>query len=253
LSTTNGALTGTPTTAATSTFSIQVTADGYMTTESFSLTVNAANTLTITTTSLPNAVAGTDYTQQLSKTGGVGPFTWSISAGTLPAWLTLNPTTGLLTGLAPATLGTSTFTVQVVGSVGTDTQELSLTVAAVGTPPAGGGGDDDDDDNGQVKNFHGLCNAFFQGSEQGRRQKAKSTAFQRLIDAAGATGDWAAAQDKVRTFCDQNNGVLNINQNNQRDGDDDEDEVHSSNNSGQNQNSNQAKNKGKSNGRGRDD
>ena len=55
---------------------------------------------------------------------------WSIVVGNLPSGLTLNATTGVVSGKA-ATIGTYTFTVQVRDSQGTpvtDTQGLSITV-----------------------------------------------------------------------------------------------------------------------------
>jgi uncharacterized protein YjdB len=61
------------------------------------ITVNAV--LTITTTSLPAGVVGTPYSQTLGATGGKTPYTWSITSGTLPAGLTLNASTGQITGV----------------------------------------------------------------------------------------------------------------------------------------------------------
>jgi Putative Ig domain len=59
----------------------------------------AANSLAVKTASLPAAPEGTVYRAKLTAAGGVGPYTWSISAGTLPAGLTLVPATGLITGI----------------------------------------------------------------------------------------------------------------------------------------------------------
>jgi hypothetical protein len=238
MSATTGAITGTPSTAGTTSFNVQVTDFfGYTKTESFNLTVNPAPAPNITTTSLPNALASADYTQQLFKTGGTPADIWSLLTGA-PAGLSISAT-GLLTWTpAPATLATHTFSVQVTGSAGTDTQQLSLTVSNTAQPPNQGnqpGANDDDD------RFHGQCNAFFRGSENGRKHKSKATAFMRLIDAAGASGEWEAVVTKVRDFCNQNSGYWHW-----HDGDDDDDEEMQSS-------SNRAKNKGKSNGRGHRD
>jgi putative Ig domain-containing protein len=71
--------------------------------------------LTITTTSLPNGTVGAPYSQQLSATGGTTPYSWSLISGSLPAGLTLNATTGVISG-TPTTAGTSPFTAQVADS-----------------------------------------------------------------------------------------------------------------------------------------
>lgn len=65
----------------------------------------------VTTTALPSAVEGQAYSFQLEATGGVGPYTWAITAGALPAGLSLS-TAGLISG-TPTVSGTftATFTV----------------------------------------------------------------------------------------------------------------------------------------------
>jgi Putative Ig domain len=54
--------------------------------------------VSITTTSLPGAVVGTPYSTQLAANGGSGHYTWSISSDALPAGLSLNPETGVISG-----------------------------------------------------------------------------------------------------------------------------------------------------------
>ncbi|HXW72704.1 MAG TPA: hypothetical protein VEK34_14980 [Methylocella sp.] len=51
-------------------------------------------TLSIKTAGLPSATAGSNYWARLFAAGGVGPNKWSVSAGSLPAGLTLNVSTG---------------------------------------------------------------------------------------------------------------------------------------------------------------
>jgi hypothetical protein len=77
------------------------------------LTVTAAAALAVTTT-LPDAVEFQTYSQQLVATGGNTPYNWSVSAGTLPAGITLT-SQGLLSGV-PSASGAFSFTVQVVDS-----------------------------------------------------------------------------------------------------------------------------------------
>src|SRR5579864_1379633 len=64
-----------------------------------------ARQLMIGTTSLPDGVSGTAYSATLQSTGGTGAVTWSLTTGTLPTGLTLNTSTGAITG-TPTTPGT---------------------------------------------------------------------------------------------------------------------------------------------------
>ncbi len=94
------------------------------------LTVGAAPPLSVTTTSLPSGTVGTAYAQTLAATGGVPPYTWSVSSGSLPVGLTLSSSTGAITG-TPTASGTEAFTVEVEDSASTPntrTANLSITV-----------------------------------------------------------------------------------------------------------------------------
>ena len=123
-----GAITGTPTTTGTASFTVQVK-DSAGTTATQALTIVVAPpSLNVSTSSLPGAVVGTAYSQTLAATGGTGGYTWSTTAGSLPAGLTLSPA-GAITG-TPTTTGTASFTVQVKDSSGTTaTQALTIAVA----------------------------------------------------------------------------------------------------------------------------
>jgi hypothetical protein len=54
--------------------------------------------LAITTSSRPNGQAGVAYTATLKATGGTLPYLWSLASGTLPAGLSLDVTTGIISG-----------------------------------------------------------------------------------------------------------------------------------------------------------
>jgi len=83
----------------------------------------------------PAGQVGTAYSNQLTVTNGTAPFSWSVSAGTLPAGLTLS-SSGLLSG-TPTTVGSSTFTVQVVdGSGQSATESVALVVTDKPAAPA---------------------------------------------------------------------------------------------------------------------
>lgn len=87
--------------------------------------------LSITTTALPGASVGIAYSQTLAATGGVAPYAWSLASGSsLPAGLSLNASTGAITG-TPTASGTSSFTVQVSDAetpAAVATQALSIVV-----------------------------------------------------------------------------------------------------------------------------
>ncbi|MDQ2775354.1 MAG: S8 family serine peptidase [Acidobacteriota bacterium] len=87
---------------------------------------------TITTTSLPNGTQNTAYSLTLAATGGTTPYTWAVITGTLPTGLSLNTSTGVISG-TPTASGTSNFTVQVTDSNAKKaTQALSLLINAAG-------------------------------------------------------------------------------------------------------------------------
>ncbi len=91
-------------------------------------------TLTITTASLPTATVGVAYSATLAASGGTTPYAWVID-GLLPPGLTLDATTGAITG-TPTTAGAFVFTAQVTDSgstVQSANKLLSIAVAAVAT------------------------------------------------------------------------------------------------------------------------
>jgi uncharacterized repeat protein (TIGR01451 family) len=104
------------------------------------VTPNASPTLTFGPP--PAGQVGIPYSDQLTVSGGTAPYVWSISAGSLPPGLTLNPSTGLLSG-TPTTGGTYPFTVKVTdASNQSDTRATTVVIAAsptltFGPPPAG--------------------------------------------------------------------------------------------------------------------
>lgn len=77
---------------------------------------------------LVNATVGSFYLQTLGATGGMGPYTFSISDGALPAGVTLAPT-GLLSGM-PTKAGIYLFTVRIADATGgSATQTYRLVVS----------------------------------------------------------------------------------------------------------------------------
>lgn len=86
--------------------------------------------MTITSGALPDGATNAAYSHVLAVMDGTPPYSWGVTAGSLPADLLLDPATGTVSGLPVAT-GFSTFTVQVTDSQGfTASRELSLRIIA---------------------------------------------------------------------------------------------------------------------------
>ena len=125
-----GVLSGTPTTSGTASFTIKITDSINRTaTKAATLTIIAAPSFTFSAPS--SGVVGTAYSTTFTSTGGSGSNVWSVSAGSPPAGLTLNPSTGVLSG-TPTTAGTADFTVRVTDiKGGFDTRAVSLVIVSV--------------------------------------------------------------------------------------------------------------------------
>jgi putative cell wall-binding protein len=128
---TAGVLAGTPTASGTASVTVTATdATSTTGTATYSLIVNAATALAVTTTSLPDASVGTAYSQTLAATGGTSPYTWTVTSGTLPAGLTLS-SAGVISG-TPTASGTASVTVTATDAASaTATATLSLAVTSV--------------------------------------------------------------------------------------------------------------------------
>jgi hypothetical protein len=86
---------------------------------------------TITTTSLPAATVGQPYSATLQSSGGIGTGSWSVSEGSLPTGLTLNSTTGVISG-TPTASGQGGFIVTATNAgppMLSSTEGLSITVS----------------------------------------------------------------------------------------------------------------------------
>ncbi len=125
-----GVISGTPTSAGTYTFTVTPTDHVGQTgaAHSFSITVVPAP-LVISTSTLPGGTVGSAYHGQLNATGGTKPYTWSVSSGSLPAGLTLNSSTGAISG-TPTAGGTSSVTFQ-GRDAGGQTTSLKATITIV--------------------------------------------------------------------------------------------------------------------------
>jgi len=135
LNSVSGAITGTPTTVGTFTFTITaIDAAGCAGSRLYTVTIASPGcpAITLSPTTLPPATAQAPYSQSVTATGGTAPYTYTISSGALPSGLILNQTTGLITG-APLQGGIFHFTIQATASNGCmGANPYTLTVLGAG-------------------------------------------------------------------------------------------------------------------------
>jgi len=129
----NGAIAGTP--ASIGSFSVTVQAadanwPGNVAAQTVALTIDAP-AFSISLPAAPGAAIGQPYQLAPVATGNVGTVTWSIASGTLPAGVTLDPATGVISG-TPTAWGTCAVVVQGADSWGTnrvDSKSLTIRVS----------------------------------------------------------------------------------------------------------------------------
>jgi hypothetical protein len=123
-------ISGTPTTAGTSTFTVQAQdGAGHTASKVLSIVVHGAAPLVINSPSptLAPGTVGAAYAIAVFSIGGTQPYTWSIVSGLLPPGLHLS---GNVISGTPTTAGTFSFTARVADSGGQSASEVfSITVA----------------------------------------------------------------------------------------------------------------------------
>ncbi|MFI4879949.1 MAG: beta strand repeat-containing protein [Steroidobacterales bacterium] len=136
LNATNGAISGTPTAAVSkASLTFKVTDSGIPAqnaSATLTLTIAPA-TLQITTTTLPNGQVGAAYSAPLIATGGTTAYTWSLASGTLPAGLSLDPATGIVSGTPSAAASGTSLTFRVTDSevpAQSATASMTITITA---------------------------------------------------------------------------------------------------------------------------
>jgi hypothetical protein len=113
-----GVLSGTPTHGGTFTITVKATdANGCVGTgQPYTLTI-VCNSITVTNPVVNTGTVNVPFSQTFTQAGGVGTTTFSLNSGTLPAGLTLNPATGVLSG-TPTQTGSFPITVKATDSNG---------------------------------------------------------------------------------------------------------------------------------------
>src|SRR5262249_43713682 len=121
LNTNTGAISGTPDTQGSATFTVKATDKaGSSNIHQYTVTINAPVAITTTTLrgwspNIPN------YNQTVQTSGGTAPLTFKVFSGSLPTGLSLS-STGAITG-TPTAQGTFTFTVKVTDAHGSSAKK----------------------------------------------------------------------------------------------------------------------------------
>ncbi|MCF7789523.1 MAG: putative Ig domain-containing protein, partial [Prosthecobacter sp.] len=127
LNASTGVISGTPSSSSTVNFTLRATDNlGYFGTQAY--TVTTCSSITLSPSTLAASMVNSAYSQTVSATGGTQPYMFAISSGSLPAGLTLNMDTGLISGRPTATTAAS-FTIAV-----TDVNGCSASRAYALTP-----------------------------------------------------------------------------------------------------------------------
>lgn len=131
----DGTITGSPATGGAYPLSVRVTdANGASVTQSFTLPVDFVPTIAVGPQHLINARVNTFYSKALRGYYGYGPYKLALTSGSLPAGMTFDSTTGILSG-TPTVAGTAKFTITATDHYGFQGSTQYTLVTGMTTPP----------------------------------------------------------------------------------------------------------------------
>ncbi len=125
----DGTITGTPTTPGVYSFTVTATNGSRTATANVSYTVNAAAPTALNYASPVTYTSGIAIANNNPNPSGGAPTSYTISSGSLPSGLSLDPTTGVISG-TPSATGSFTVTISGTNLAGGTNQTLSITVLA---------------------------------------------------------------------------------------------------------------------------
>jgi choice-of-anchor A domain-containing protein len=125
----DGTISGTPTVSGTFPYKATVTDSGGNT-GTINCSIPVAPRLTLACAATTTGEVGTPFSATMTASGGTAPYTYAI-AGNLPAGLTLNPTTGAVTGTPTAS---GTFSVKATDAKGATGTACAITITSAGSP-----------------------------------------------------------------------------------------------------------------------
>jgi outer membrane protein OmpA-like peptidoglycan-associated protein len=134
LNTATGQISGVATTPGSASITVTLTDASHLTSTQ-TLNWLVATPPSITTTNLPQGTQGNTYNYQVAGSGTGTPYTWGLAPGSaLPAGLSLNASTGVISGL-PTTAGSTAVTLLLVDSAGQSATSAPLTLVINGQSP----------------------------------------------------------------------------------------------------------------------
>ncbi|MEP7336847.1 MAG: putative Ig domain-containing protein, partial [Acidobacteriota bacterium] len=138
LNASTGAITGTPTSIGSYTFTITAAAGACSDSRTYTVVIGCSTITFSPASPLPAGQVGVAYNQTIGINPS-GSYTLSLTSGSLPSGLTLNPATGVISGL-PTTTGSVNFTVRALAGNGCEasqTYTLAMNCPTVVLTPAG--------------------------------------------------------------------------------------------------------------------
>ena len=133
LNSSSGVISGTPTSDGTYPFTVTATDTNSSDTGSRAYSVVVTGSLVLSPSTLPAGTTGTAYNQTIAASGGIGPYTYAVTSGTLPTGLILDTNSGVISG-TPTSAATYSFTVTATDTQSTDTGSQAYSIQIVAPP-----------------------------------------------------------------------------------------------------------------------